>query len=315
MKCLYVIFMLLILTNGSVCSGDEVNHDHKSILERVEEQTYEGVEKVKETAKGVNSKLKDVYEKTKGADLDTPKRVLEDIERNVSTGLGSAKEFVQRVTKGGMQNTEEGVKGKHGYSKDWKASILGVLHLLGLSMAFGMSMWMRFVSCYILGDVLPRKQFALVETKMYPVYFRIQACCIGIVFTAHILSHGPRVFSNFLEVLHALNITVALLMSIGKILYLEPLATRIKSRRQKLEKDAGRGRVTSRPSSGIADDAGDPVTATTERQEEAEGERETCMASEQVPVQTSDSRKGGQESSASEPATEEIIRPACKAHN
>lgn len=42
-----------------------------------------------------------------------------------------------------------------------------------------------------------------------------------------------------------------------------------------MEKDAGRGRVTSRPTSGIADDAGDPVSATTERQEEAEGESET----------------------------------------
>lgn len=49
-----------------------------------------------------------------------------------------------------------------------------------------------------------------------------------------------------------------------------------------MEKDAGRGNITTRPSSGIADDAGDPVSATTERQEEAEGERETCRLSEKL---------------------------------
>ncbi|XP_074369448.1 uncharacterized protein LOC141710827 [Apium graveolens] len=160
--------------------------------------------------------------------------------------------------------------------------MLGVFHLLALSTAFGMSMWMRFVSCYILGDVLPRQQFAMVETKMYPVYFGIQAYCIGTIFIAHLWSHGSRVFANWLEVFHALNIVLALLMSMGKLLYLEPLATRTKSERQKLEKDTGRGRITTQPSSGIADHAGDPVSATTERQEEAEGERQTCRLSEKL---------------------------------
>ncbi|KAK1386872.1 hypothetical protein POM88_015050 [Heracleum sosnowskyi] len=206
--------------------------------------------------------------KTKEANLlDTPKRAVEDIERNISTGLGFAKDFVQRVVKGGVHKMNDREERKQVYSKDWKNSVLGVFHLLALSMAFGMSMWMRFASCYILGDVLPREQFAMVETKMYPVYSKIQAYCIGTTFIAHLWSQGSRVFTNWLELLHALNIVVALLLSMGKLLYLETLATRTKSERQKLEKDAGRGRVTTRPTSGIADDAGDPVSAaTTERQ-------------------------------------------------
>lgn len=225
MKGLCVIFILMLLL---VSESVDNNHDHKSGLERAEEGTNQGasgnVERVKEAAKGVNSKLKDVYEKTKVANLDTPKRALEDIERNISTCLGSAKDFVQRVIKGGVDKTKDG---KQVYFKDWKNSMLGVFHLLALSMAFGMSMWMRFESCYILGDVLPREQFAMVETKMYPVYFRIQAYCIVTIFIAHLWSHGSRISTNWLEVLHALNIVAALLMSMGKLLYLEPLATRV----------------------------------------------------------------------------------------
>lgn len=52
--------------------------------------------------------------------------------------------------------------------------------------------------------------------------------------------------------------------------------------RVKLEKDAGRGRLTSRLTSGIADDAGEPVTATTERQEEVQPETETSAVSEKL---------------------------------
>lgn len=52
--------------------------------------------------------------------------------------------------------------------------------------------------------------------------------------------------------------------------------------RVKLEKDAGRGRVTSRLTSGIADDAGEPVTATTERQEEVQPETQTSVLSEKL---------------------------------
>lgn len=231
MKGLCVMFMLVLLLISCSPAPNENNHDHKSAFERVKQSTTEGasgsVERVKEAAEGVNSKFKDVYEETKGADLDTPKRAVEDIERNISTGLGSVKDFVQRVIKGGVHKIKDGEEWKQVYSKDWKNSMLEVFHLLALSIAFGMSMWMRFVSCYILGDVLPRQQFAMVETKMYPVYFRIEAYCIGTIFIAHLWSHGSRVFANWLEVLHALNIVLALFMSMGNLLYLEPLATRV----------------------------------------------------------------------------------------
>lgn len=52
--------------------------------------------------------------------------------------------------------------------------------------------------------------------------------------------------------------------------------------RMKLEKEEGRGRVTLDPRSGIADDAGDPATATTERQGEVEAKSQSGSMSEKL---------------------------------
>lgn len=54
------------------------------------------------------------------------------------------------------------------------------------------------------------------------------------------------------------------------------------SERFKVEKEEGREGVTSHPRSGIADDAGDPVTATTEQQGEVRAETHTARLSEKL---------------------------------
>lgn len=54
------------------------------------------------------------------------------------------------------------------------------------------------------------------------------------------------------------------------------------SERVKVEKEEGREGVTSRPRSGIADDAGDPVSATTEHQGEVKAETYTARLSEKL---------------------------------
>lgn len=54
------------------------------------------------------------------------------------------------------------------------------------------------------------------------------------------------------------------------------------SERVEVEKEEGREGVTSRPRSGIADDAGDPVSATTEHQGEVKAETYTARLSEKL---------------------------------
>ncbi|KAK5771476.1 hypothetical protein PVK06_047680 [Gossypium arboreum] len=50
--------------------------------------------------------------------------------------------------------------------------VMGIVKLLGLAIANGMSVWVTFISNYILAGQLPRQQFRVVQSKIYPVYFR-----------------------------------------------------------------------------------------------------------------------------------------------
>lgn len=62
-----------------------------------------------------------------------------------------------------------------------------VINLLGLAMAYGMCIWVSFISSYILAGVLPRQQFGIVQSNIYPVYFStmavsIRAALMGLLF-------------------------------------------------------------------------------------------------------------------------------------
>ncbi|KAL1808640.1 hypothetical protein ACET3Z_025630 [Daucus carota] len=234
----------------------------KQGLEKVEGATKEGVTKgvgkMKEVVDDGSSKVKDVTEKVKDSGaMDTPKRAVEDIQRNVSM-IGDTIEAPRMNT------------------------LMGVVQLLGFSVSFGMSMWMTFVSCYILGDALPREQFGMLQSKLYPIYYKIQAYSTGVALMAHLFSRGKKIVSSSAEIFYSINLVMSLLMSLGNFLYLEPKATQIMSERFKVEKEEGREGVTSHPRSGIADDAGDPVTATTEQQGEVRAETHTARLSEKL---------------------------------
>ncbi|KAF1002378.1 uncharacterized protein LOC141701546 isoform X2 [Apium graveolens] len=235
----------------------------KEGLEKAKGATKEGVTKgagkVKEIVADTSSKVKDATKKIKdSAVLDTPKRAVEDIERNVSM-IGDT------VIEAARMN-----------------SLIGVVQLLGFSMSFGMSMWMTFVSCYILGDALPREQFGMLQSRVYPIYYKIQAYSIGVALIAHLFSYCKQIVSSNADIFYSVNLVMCLLMSLVNFLYLEPKATQIMSERFKEEKEEGRERVTSHPRSGIADDAGDPVSATTEHQGEVKAETYTARLSEKL---------------------------------
>ncbi|XP_003413409.1 transmembrane protein 205 [Loxodonta africana] len=52
-----------------------------------------------------------------------------------------------------------------------------VVHLLVLSGAWGMQMWVTFVSGFLLFRGLPRHTFGLVQSKLFPFYFHITMGC------------------------------------------------------------------------------------------------------------------------------------------
>ncbi|GAB2239321.1 hypothetical protein Droror1_Dr00025234 [Drosera rotundifolia] len=46
------------------------------------------------------------------------------------------------------------------------------IQLFRMAMGYGISVWVTFVMSHVLAGVLPRQQFAIVQSKLYPVYFK-----------------------------------------------------------------------------------------------------------------------------------------------
>uniref|UniRef100_A0A452V0H4 Transmembrane protein 205 n=1 Tax=Ursus maritimus TaxID=29073 RepID=A0A452V0H4_URSMA len=56
-------------------------------------------------------------------------------------------------------------------------SLTKMVYLLVLSGAWGMQMWVTFVSGFLLFRNLPRHTFGLVQSKLFPFYFHISMGC------------------------------------------------------------------------------------------------------------------------------------------
>lgn len=245
-------------------------------LGKVKDTMAQGIGKAKKVAGDVTSTVKDSATKVKSFDMvDSPKRIGEDIERNV-TGkveegaehlMEQAKEAAANVQKVGHKSLGEIVKKLQEVTNDvfWYMvspekvdAVVGLIHMLGFSTAYGMSVWVTFVSSYILGRYLPRQQFGMVQSRIYPVYFRAMAYCVGAALLGHLVSRRMKSLSSMVEMFQGLSLLSALLMVLTNMIWLEPRSTKVMFERMKIEKEEGRG-IAGAVREGIADDGSDTV--------------------------------------------------------
>lgn len=123
---------------------------------------------------------------------------------------------------------------------DWVAA---VVHLLGFSTAYGICLWVTFVSGYVLAGTLPRQQFGMVQSRIYPVYFRVTAFSVGVALVGHLLGRRGKLFTSKSEMLQGFHLLGSLLMILINSFYLEPRATKVMFEKMKSEKEEGRERV------------------------------------------------------------------------
>uniref|UniRef100_A0A0D9W545 TMEM205-like domain-containing protein n=1 Tax=Leersia perrieri TaxID=77586 RepID=A0A0D9W545_9ORYZ len=114
-----------------------------------------------------------------------------------------------------------------------------VMHLLGFAAAYGASLWVTFVSSHVLAAALPRQQLGMVQSKLFPVYFRAVAYGVGLALAAHLLG---RERSSLAARAQSVNLLAALGLVLANMLLLEPKATKVMFERMKVEKEEGRGR-------------------------------------------------------------------------
>ncbi|KAL7128480.1 hypothetical protein ABFS83_14G319900 [Erythranthe nasuta] len=193
----------------------------------------------KDVATDVSSKAKDkVAEKASGM-----KHGAKEEESIIGKGVHNkasdkmkqgAKEKAKEAQELVVESASKGIR----YTMS-PSSVTGVMHLLGVAVAYGMCVWVTFASNYVTGrGVLPRQQFVMVQSKIYPLFYKAMASSIGMALLGHLLF---RRFPTSLGV-QAFNLMASLVMTLVNMLYLEPRTTKVMFERMKKEKEEGVGK-------------------------------------------------------------------------
>ncbi|KAK8260825.1 hypothetical protein V6Z12_D13G144300 [Gossypium hirsutum] len=201
-------------------------------LGKAKESAHETRDKAADTKGAIG----DALGKAKGAVVQKGQDVKEKVKESIDKAkeaATTAKDTAKTMGADIVTNTSE---------QEALNTVMGIVNLLGLATAYGMSVWVTFISSYILAGQLPRQQFGVVQSKIYPVYFRAMAYSIGMALLGHLLWHRKRSISSPPEVFQAINLLSSLFMVLVNGLYLEPKATKVMFERMKMEKEDGRGR-------------------------------------------------------------------------
>ena len=99
-----------------------------------------------------------------------------------------------------------------------------VMHLLGFAAAYGAGVWVTFVSSHVLAAALLRQQLGMLQSKLFPVYFRAMAYGVGLALAAHLLGRERRSFASRAQ---SFNLLAALGLVLANMLFLEPKATKV----------------------------------------------------------------------------------------
>ncbi|KAL6965456.1 hypothetical protein U1Q18_036508 [Sarracenia purpurea var. burkii] len=214
----------------AVRGASEKGKETASVISRV----------VEESTKAMASKAKHGAETVLGTSKTVGKERATDAEQEA----GEMAEEGSETVKGGANRQREGGekelseifrRGREvAYDGLWYLAsertvgpLLGVIHLLGFATAYGMCMWVTFVSSYVLAAAMARQQFGVVQSKIYPVYFRAMAYSVTVALVGHLLGQRKRVLEDPAEMFQLYTLLASILLLLFNLLYLEPLATKV----------------------------------------------------------------------------------------
>ncbi|CAN6844681.1 unnamed protein product [Brassica oleracea] len=189
---------------------DKVTRKADNVKETMAHKAHESKERVKDE---VREKAHELKEKAAHKSHNAWERV-----KFAARGLGSATANALSPTK--------------------VASVVG---LTAIAAAFGTSVWVTFVSSYVLASVLGRQQFGVVQSKLYPVYFKATSVGILVGLLSHVLSRRRKLLTDATEMWQGVNLLSAFFMIEANKSFVEPRATKAMFERMKAEKEEGRG--------------------------------------------------------------------------
>ncbi|KAM3233058.1 hypothetical protein P3L10_018417 [Capsicum annuum] len=265
-------------------------------MHEIEEDAKEGFEKVKDTvvdkAHEASEKASEVKEKAKesvGKKVDEVKEGVKETAEKVRIKAVDTTDTLKRhvkknasedleVIEAKAKDAKDAVEGKRDYQVIRKffshvstyifsakhfRSLMGLIHLLGFALSYGVCVWVTFVSSNILARALPKQQFAMVQSKIYPVYFKTMSYGIAAAFLGHYLCQRQPYYANRTETIQGIIFVATFSMTMFNSFYLEPRATKVMRERIKLEKEEGKGKdaFSVEPSTSSVDAFEDPTGA------------------------------------------------------
>lgn len=175
---------------------DKVTKKAHNVKETMAHKAHESKERVKDE---VRDKAHELKEKAAHKSHNAWERV-----KLAARGLGSATAKALSPTK--------------------VASVVG---LTAIAAAFGTSVWVTFVSSYVLASVLGRQQFGVVQSKLYPVYFKATSVGILVGLLGHVLSRRRKLLTDATEMWQGVNLLSAFFMIEANKSFVEPRATKV----------------------------------------------------------------------------------------
>ncbi|CAM8885070.1 unnamed protein product [Rhodiola kirilowii] len=203
---------------------DSVANAASTVYEKAKEVGSDAGSKIKyKTIQGTKEAANDAMETIKTT-KDIGKTIGNDVIKNVTREVSSIKEHAQ-----------------NGDVSVWD-EVLSSVQLIASSTAFGMGVWVTFMSSHIMTRALSRQQLGIVQSKIYPVYYRSAGYAVFTALVTHMLGKRSRLFEDLGHFVQVLNLMAAVAIGLSNLIYFDPRATRVMFERMKVEKEEGMGR-------------------------------------------------------------------------
>jgi hypothetical protein len=214
--------------------ASDVQHGAAEVAKGAKDRVSEAAKHAKDSAKGTvrsaKDRVSDMAERAEEYAEDAAERAADraaEVEETVQAKAGEMRKNltdIARRARGVASDAASYLFLTGGGPREAARVATAVMHLLGLAAAYGTSVWVTFVSSYVLAAALPRQQLGMLQSKLYPVYFRAMAYGVGLTLAAHLLGRERRSAASRAQ---SFNLAGALALVLANMLYLEPKATMV----------------------------------------------------------------------------------------
>lgn len=190
----------------------------REVMDKSKDLTADKASELKETEKDIVKKTVDSWRDTAGNISSNAEKVVKETEAAASELRRNLTDIIQRA----RDVAHDAIV--YVGAPETASTVAAVAQLLGFATAYGTCVWVTFVSSHVLATALPRQQFGLVQSKLYPVYFRVAAYGVGVAWLAHFLGQDRRAAA---ERLQGYNLLGSFMLVLANMLFLEPKATKV----------------------------------------------------------------------------------------